>query len=185
MVGELRGAGHEAAMTASRARDEQAEREIQQARLVTAELNSPELDDSLYGDGDDYDLGVRITNWSGELVFDPRLEGFTHPHGGETSWEIAELSGYADDSGPPSVLKPGDHDGFPVTITYRPELLPDALGTRIQPVIGFTDAGGRRWRRIGLSLPVRVLTDAERSSAAAAAARSFRVSGPEWYRIDP
>lgn len=173
-------ARHEAAMTASRARDEQAEREIQQARRVTAELNSPDLDDPQ--NSDDYDLGVRITNWSDALVFDPRLEGFTHPYGGETSWEIAEVPGYADYAGPPSVLKPGDHDGFPVTITHRPELRSGASGARIQPVIGFTDAGGRRWRRIGSSLPVRVLTDAE--SASAAAARTFRVSGPEWYRID-
>jgi hypothetical protein len=175
-------ARHEAEAAAIRAREEQAEGEIQQARLVTVEVTACDPDDpSVAGQ---YDVDVRITNHSDAVVLDPRLEGFTHPARGEVSWGIAELPGFGDYTGPPTVLAPGAYDMFPVNITYRPELPQGTLAWKSQAVIGFTDAAGRRWRRIGSSLPVRIPVTSPAAVSKVATAAAFKVSGPDGYRID-
>jgi hypothetical protein len=166
---------------ARRARDDQAEREVQQARLVTVEFTPSGLDDPQYSD--EYDFHIKITNHSAELILDPRLDGFTHPqNAGQVNWDVVDLPEYGEYPGPPSVLPPGGTEGLLVTTTYRPELKPDTT-VKTQAVISFTDAAGRRWRRVGSSLPVRVHATSSSAASENSVAHSFRANGPDWYRI--
>lgn len=170
----LRIAHREAATDADRARFEKAEGEINQARLVTAELVYPDPDDiSPYGI--EYASAVRITNHSTTHVFHPRVEGFVHQNGGTTTWDIVtepeEGGGY---DRAPTVLPAGKHDVVPVFVTYEPEITPEMYPIRTQPIVGFTDAAGRRWRRYGSATPLRVAEDDD-----------FQVGGSAWYRAEP
>lgn len=168
--------------TARHSNAEQAEREIQQARLVTVEFTPSEWDDPEFSTH--YDLTVTITNHSAALILDPRLEGFTHPEeGGQVDWDIADVPGYL---GAPSVLRPDGKHRLPVTTSYHPTLSSQAAGTarRVEAVIGFTDAAGLRWRRVGSSLPVRMSATAEAPATDVEVAQTFRPRGPDWYRYD-
>lgn len=127
-----------------------------------------------------------ITNHSDALSLEPRPEGFVHPHGGESSWEIADVPEHGEYPGPRTVLAPGGHDGLAVKVTFRPEI-PVGEQAAAEAVIGFTDAAGHRWRRIGSSLLVRVRADSPTRSPrwwGLVQAQSFRVSGPDGYGID-
>lgn len=171
----LRIAQREAAAEADRVLSEKAEREIEQARLVTAEMVYPDPDDIMSPYGVEYADAVRITNHSITHVFTPRVEGFVHQLGGTTTWDIVtepeEGGGY---SGAPTVLPAGKHELVPVHLEYAPEIRPEMYPIRTLPIIGFTDAAGRRWRRTGPATPVRVAEDDD-----------YQVGGPSWYRAEP
>lgn len=176
-------ARRDAAISARQAHDEQAEREIQQARLVAVDYSWSGWDDPEHKN--DYDLTVTITNHSDALVVEPRLIGFIHPQsGGEINWDVVDdVPGLGEYPGPASVVRADVTEALLVEITCRPELAP-GTGGKLRAVIAFTDAAGRRWRRVGSDLPVRVRADATRSRVEADAALTFPASGPDWYRID-
>jgi hypothetical protein len=174
VVVALRIAQREAATEADRVRSETVEREIEQARLVTAEMVYPDPDDiSPYGV--EYAVAVRITNHSTTHIVYPRVEGFVHQNVGITTWDIMtepEAGGGYD--GAPTVLPAGKHDLVPISVTYQPEITPEMYPISTQPIIGFTDAAGRRWRRTGSATPLRVLENDH-----------GHVGGPAWYRAEP
>ncbi|MFC4856759.1 hypothetical protein [Actinophytocola glycyrrhizae] len=169
------------AKAAQQAREDQAEREIQQARLVTVEFTPSEWDDPEFSSH--YDLTVRITNHSAALILDPRLEEFVHP---EKGGEVADVPAYTEYQGAPSVLRTDGTDMLLVTTTYRPALASNAVGPsqRVEAVIGFTDAAGLRWRRVGSSLPVRVPVNVQSEGVDMSVAHTFRPNGPDWYRYE-
>jgi hypothetical protein len=168
----LGAARREATLQAERVQAEAAEREIQQARLVTAEMVYPHPDEP------DYDMtspAVRITNHSGQPILYPRVEGFVHPlPSGTTTWKIHVYEDYrsAYDQAP-ILLPPQQHDFVPVDVTYAPPLTEEQRTAIDVPIIGFTDVEGRRWRRNGHGTPVRV---SKKDTAG--------IGGPAWYRAE-
>ncbi|MFD4252512.1 hypothetical protein ACFWQL_22480 [Amycolatopsis thermoflava] len=151
---------------ARRERLEAAEREIAQARLVIAEVTYPQ---QRY-DGYDPDLiVVRIHNYSASPISFPRLGGFVHPHVGRLDWVIGDSDMY---ERAPSLLPAGSNDPVPfVRVTYDPPL-PEEQRWPDDPVIGFSDTEGRRWRRRGTHAPYQPGKD-----------DPFEVTGPDWYRV--
>lgn len=163
----------EADREAEQRRTERVEHALEQARLVVAAIEYPTLAEELSfknQTGMDPLDAVRITNFSSRLVFRPRVEGFVHQKGGTITWDVeAEPPGGYE--APPAVLGAGNDDLVPVSLTYDPPITDDDYPLRTKVVIGFIDAEGRRWRRIGEETPQQVTTD-----------DTFVVGGPDWYR---
>lgn len=163
-------AHREAREQARRERLEAAEREIAQARLVIAEVKYPQQRYDGYVDPDEDLMVVRIHNYSASPISFPRLEGFVHPHDGRVHWVIGDSDMYEK---APSLLPADGSDSVPVVkVTYEPPL-PAELRWRDEPIIGFSDAEGRRWRRRGTQAPYQPGKD-----------DPFEVTGPDWYRVD-
>ncbi|MET9634470.1 hypothetical protein ABZX92_44150 [Lentzea sp. NPDC006480] len=170
----LRISQREADAESERRQIEQAERELEQARLVVTIIDYPSVEEELVYSGrfgPEPPDNVRITNYSPTHVFYPRIEGFVHQNGGKVIWDLPYDD--PDDYTAPTVLGAGETDSILVSLTYDPPITPDMYPMRTKVIIGFTDAGGRRWRRIAESTPERVL-----------AGDSFKVEGPDWYRAD-
>jgi hypothetical protein len=151
-----------------------ADRELEQARLVVAVLEYPTPAEEYAFERDSGDTlppEVRISNYSPTHVFYPRIEGFVHQNGGSVTWDVSG-DGW-DDKGPATVLATGEVDKTRVWLTYDPPITEDMYPIRTKVIIGFTDADGRRWRRVAEGRPTRV-EDNDR----------FEISGPDWYRVD-
>jgi hypothetical protein len=169
----LRISQREADTEAERRRAEQTEQELEQARLVVAAIEYPSISATYFAEQNGREAVdvVRITNFSARQVFYPRVEGFVHQNGGTMTWDIA---GDADDyESAPTVLGPGQPDVIPVSLRYDPPVAEDMYPVRTKVIIGYTDADGRRWRRIDLATPSRVESG-----------NSFPIGGPDWYRAD-
>jgi hypothetical protein len=117
------------------------------------------------------DVDVRITNHGSEPILFPRLELLPHPLAGESHWTVwVEPTGLNEGWGPKASLGPGEVESFYADVTYEPKV-PNRWEHSLQPVIGFTDKAGRRWRRHGSKLPYRVQSgDVE------------PIGGDHWYR---
>lgn len=175
-------ARRDAAVAARRARAEESEREIQQARLLTVEVTWSGWDDPEHSN--EYDLEVKVTNHSTELILDPRLVGFVPAGDGvEVRWEIAEVAEWGEYPGPSLLVQPGKSEAVLVSL---PDGADHAMSSGGKPkaVVAFTDEAGRRWRRAGSDRPVRVVPDRVSVSTAETSARSVPAGGPIWYQID-
>lgn len=151
-----------------------AERELEQARLVVAELKYPtdfEQYEAKLHSGEDLLPEVAIINYSTTHVFHPRVEGFVHQAGGSVTWDI-EADGW-DDPGPATILPSGGSEKYPFVLQHDPPITEDMYPIRTKVIFGFTDADGRRWRRFAEGKPVRV----EEGD-------TFETGGPDWYRAD-
>jgi hypothetical protein len=170
----LRIAQREVEDKTERNRAGKAEYELEQARLVVAEIKYPPVRDEIYFKQQfDYDPPdtVQITNYSRTHVFHPRVEGFIHQNGGTVIWDIGAED--PDEYNAPTVLGAGEVDRIPVSLTFDPPISEDMYPMRTKVVIGFTDADGRRWRRVGDGKPERV-----------EAGDTFDIGGPDWYRAN-
>lgn len=169
----LRIAQREADNEAARRRAERVEHELQQARLVVVTIQYPGYQEEILAKnvGQEPQEIVTITNYSGTHVFHPRIEGFVHQNGGTITWDVGTED--PDDYGAPTVLGSGGVDRIPVSLKYDPPITEAMYPMRTKVVIGFTDADGRRWRRLGEDTPERVQ-----------AGDTFEIGGPDWYRVE-
>lgn len=152
------------------------QREIETASLVIIEteyIDETQFSGHLSSD-DAPDVGIRITNHSSEPILLPRLELLRHPLGGESRWKVwVDPTGLNEGWGAKSVLPPGETESFYADVTYEPPLAPGERWKHdLQPVFGFTDKAGRRWRRHGNDLPYQVFPG-----------DSEPISGDEWYQV--
>jgi hypothetical protein len=165
---------------AERRRSEKADEELAQARLVVGVVEFGARERTTEGLIVAWDR-VRINNYGASHVFHPRVEGFIHQNGGLVGWDVhtvgwwdspddAEAAMYPE---APTLLEPNQSDVVPVVLVHLPSVEHSDLPVRTKVVIGFTDADGRRWRRIGERTPERVYTN-----------DTFLVEGPEWYRAE-
>jgi len=143
----------------SKAESERLDREMTQARLVTAHLDVPPPQVSRL-----VPISVVMANHSSSPIFDLQFGG-PAPLGkrGELSFVWGYASEEVDEAIPPTVLPAGaTHE---ISFWFHPDGQPEFGGPRRrpigdpmpQPVISFTDAEGRRWRRIGAGTPERLL----------------------------
>ncbi|MER6667206.1 hypothetical protein ABT256_21865 [Amycolatopsis japonica] len=172
----LRISQREADNEAERRQAEKADRALEQARLVIGVIEYPTAEEESYSNnmfGASPPEAVRITNFSAQPVYHPRVEGFVHQNGGDVTWDSEgepPLGGY---DAAPTVLATSQHDVIPLSLAFNPPVTPDMYPMRTKVIIGYTDAEGHRWRRTGEGTPELVR-----------AGDSFEAGGPDWYRAE-
>jgi hypothetical protein len=137
-------------------REEQADRDAAQARLITAD---PEID--MVGGGVDYTIIIRILNGSPSPVFDVKVVGLRNDERPDLDWRVDTDPRVFGDGFPtePRVIAAGQRFSLPVEYVD-----PETKASTYPPgadhvTIEFTDAHGLRWRRRDGEPPARLLTD--------------------------
>ncbi|WP_130388723.1 hypothetical protein [Kribbella sp. VKM Ac-2569] len=142
---------------------------IRDASLVLGEVEAPPFDPQNISP----EWWMVMKNYASHPAVQPRLETFLHPAGGTTDWTFDDPAGMFEDYRVPDHLAPsGGEERLPVDVSYKPPLDPEQARRWLPvPIFSYTDLQGRRWRRIGTSLPVEV--DPRDTSL---------LSGPDWYQ---